>query len=71
MTGESYYFSTDDKAPHSRFIHTRKNPQVATGVGEVPSDQVQGTRARKLLIEDKMYILLNGMLYDATGKVVK
>ena len=71
MTGESYYFSTDDKAPHSRFILTRRGPQIATGVGEVPSDQVQGTKAKKLLIENKMYILLNGALYDATGKAVK
>ena len=69
MTGESYYFSTDDKAPHSRFILTRKAPQIATGVE--PTSDGEGAKARKLLIEDKMYILLNGMLYDATGKVVK
>lgn len=69
MTGESYFFSTDDKAPHSRFILTRKAPQIATGT-ELTSDG-EGANAKKLLIEDKMYILLNGMLYDATGKVVK
>ncbi len=69
MTGNAYYFTTTDKAAHSRFILTRKAPQIATGT-ELTSDG-EGANAKKLLIEDKMYILLNGMLYDATGKVVK
>lgn len=69
MTGNAYYFTTSDKAPHSRFILTRKAPQITTGT-ELTSDG-ESAKARKLLIEDKMYILLNGMLYDATGKVVK
>jgi hypothetical protein len=69
MTGNAYYFTTSDKDPHSRFILTRKAPQIATGT-ELTSDG-EGANAKKLLIEDKMYILLNGMLYDATGKVVK
>ena len=69
MTGNAYYFTTTDKAAHSRFILTRKAPQIATGVE--PTSDGEGAKARKLLIEDKMYILLNGMLYDATGKVVK
>lgn len=71
VTGNAYYFTTSDKAPHKRFILTRNAPQIATGVGQVPSDQVPSTKARKLLIEDKLYILLNGMLYDATGKLVR
>ena len=70
-TGVTYRFFTSDKDKHERFVIVRKAQEVATGVGEVPSDDVQGTKAKKLLIEDKMYILLNGALYDATGKVVK
>lgn len=70
MTGESYYFSTDDKAPHSRFILTRRGPQIATGIEPTSDSSLKG-RAKKLLIENKMYILLNGALYDATGKAVK
>ena len=68
MTGNAYYFTTSDKAPHSRFILTRKAPQIVTGA-ELTSDG-EGANAKKLLIEDKMYILLNGVLYDATGKIV-
>lgn len=72
MTGMTYRFFTTDNEKHARFIITRSNGQeVATGVGEVPSDQVQGTKAKKLLIENKMFIMVNGMLYDATGKIVK
>ena len=69
MTGNAYYFTTSDKAPHSRFILTRKTPQIATGVE--PTSDGESAKARKLLIGDKLYILLNSMLYDATGKVVK
>jgi hypothetical protein len=71
MTGNAYYFTTSDKSKHARFILTRKSPQIATGVGNVSGDEVQGTKAKKLLIEDKMFIMVNGVLYDATGKVVK
>lgn len=69
MTGATYRFFTDDKEKHDRFVITRKSPQIATDVDEVDSGKRRDVR--KLLIEDKMYILLNGMLYDATGKVVK
>jgi hypothetical protein len=71
ITGNAYHFTTGDKASHERFVLTRKSPQITTGIDNVQSGNVQGTRARKILIEDKMYILINGMLYDATGKVVK
>jgi hypothetical protein len=71
MTGNAYYFTTSDKSKHARFILTRKSPQITTGVGNVSGDEVQGTKAKKLLIEDKMFIMVNGMLYDATGKIVK
>ena len=69
MTGATYRFFTDDKEKHDRFVITRKSPQIATDVDEVDSGKRR--EVRKLLIEDKMYILVNGMLYDATGKVVK
>ena len=41
---------------------------IATAV-----DEVQGTlpKARKVLIEDKLFIILDDHLYDATGKRVK
>jgi DNA-binding beta-propeller fold protein YncE len=70
VTGNAYYFTTSDKAPHKRFILTRNAPQIATGIEPTSDSSLKG-RAKKLLIEDKLYILLNGMLYDATGKLVR
>ena len=71
MTGMTYRFFTTDNEKHARFIITRSNGQeVATGV-ESTSGSLDRSKAKKLLIEDKMFIMVNGMLYDATGKVVK
>ncbi len=71
MTGMTYRFFTTDNEKHERFIITRSNGQeVATGV-ESSSGSLDRSKAKKLLIEDKMFIIVNGMLYDATGKVVK
>ena len=69
VTGGAYHFTTSDKAAHSRFILTRHAPQIATGCENL--DGGEGAKAKKLLIEDKMFIMVNGLLYDATGKVVK
>jgi hypothetical protein len=69
-TGATYWFLTNDKEKHARFIITRTEGQeIATGL--TPNDQSEEAKAKKLLIEDKMFIMVNGMLYDATGKVVK
>ncbi|MBQ6978998.1 MAG: Ig-like domain-containing protein [Paludibacteraceae bacterium] len=71
MTGMTYRFFTTDNEKHARFIITRSNGQeVTTGVEPVPGS-LDRSKAKKLLIEDKMFIMVNGMLYDATGKVVK
>ena len=42
--------------------------EVATAVDEVHSTL---PKARKVLIEDKLFIILDNQLYDATGKRVK
>ena len=70
LTGNAYYFTTSDKDYHDRFFFTRNAPSVITGIEPTSDSSVEG-RAKKLLIEEKLFILLNGVLYDATGKVVK
>ena len=70
LTGNSYTFTTSDETAHDRFVLVRRQPEIITGVGEVQGD-AQGAKAVKLIMEDKMYILLNGQLYDALGKRVK
>ncbi len=47
-----------------------KAPQITTDNDVVQSDDEQGTKVEKLLINQKMYIKINGVLYDATGKKV-
>ena len=42
-------------------------PQIATGM---EGTSVQDNKARKVLIDQKMYILVNGQVFDATGKMV-
>ena len=70
-TGGSYTFVTTDKADHKRFALTRyRAPQITTGVEDALEDNGQG-KAVKFIENDKLYILLNGVLYDGTGKRAK
>ena len=69
--GGSYHFSTTDKETPPRFILTYNAPSVATGTGDVQRDDVQSTKARKVLLDNHVYIFRNGKLYNSTGKMVK
>ena len=44
---------------------------VPTALGNVQSDNVQGTKARKTIVDGIMYILRDGKIYDARGNKVK
>ena len=44
-------------------------PQITTDNGTVQSDE--DIKATKFIYNDKMYIQINGVIYDATGKLVK
>lgn len=46
-------------------------PQIATDIENTQSDNTQAAKARKVLIEQKMYIMVGDKLYDSTGKLVK
>ena len=69
LTGTTYTFTCADKGEHNRFLLTRKAPGIATGCE--PIDGGGGSKATKFIKDNKLYILLNGVLYDATGKVVE
>ena len=71
-TGVTYRFFTNDKEKHTRFIITRKNPNVATGVEPTSDSSLKGReKARKVIIDQKIYIMVNGRIYDTTGKLVE
>ncbi len=68
LKGNSYTFTCADKAEHNRFILTRKAPQIATGTDHINTDE--NAKAVKFIKDDKIFIFVNGILYDATGKMV-
>ena len=69
LLDSDYTFEAATGTTDGRFILMGRffAPQIATGIDEVDGEQA---KARKIIIQDKMYILLNGQLYDATGKQV-
>ena len=69
VNGNAYYFTTSDKAYHERFIFTRNAPSIITGFENLNGGD--DAKAVKFINHDQMYIFVNGLLYDATGKVVK
>ena len=68
LKGNTYTFQCADKKPHNRFILTRKAPQIATGVDN--SNAGEGAKAVKFIKDEKMFIFMNGVLYDGLGKMV-
>lgn len=48
-----------------------KAPQVVTGVDEVTGDGLQVTGVQKVIIDEHVFILRGGQMYDVTGKMVK
>ena len=68
-----YTFNASEGTTRGRFFIQGqfKAPQVATDIQNGQSGEVQPTKARKLMINQKIFIEINGRLYDATGKEVK
>lgn len=62
-----------EKGDYNNRLYLEISPvsQLSTGVDEVPSDHVQGTKARKVVIDGLLYIVKDGQMYDATGKHCK
>lgn len=59
---------------NTRFtVSIRLAPQTPTDIGNVPDDGMGTDNAKpmKFIYHDKLYILRNGVIYDATGKKVK
>ncbi len=68
-----YTFNASEGTTRGRFFIQGqfKAPQVATDIQNGQSGEVQSTKARKVMINQKIFIEINGRLYDATGKEVK
>lgn len=66
-----YSFSAEAGTTAGRFILMGAffAPQITTDNGTVQGDE--DIKAKKFIYKDKMYIQINGLIYDATGKLVK
>ena len=67
-----YSFSAEAGTTAGRFILMSAffAPQITTDNGTVQGDD-EDIKAKKFIYKDKMYIQINGVIYDATGKLVK
>ncbi len=64
----TYAFTAEAGDNAARFIIVRKTPAVATGVDNVDGE---GAKVRKLIINDKVYIIRGGRIYSVDGALVK
>ena len=72
LSQSSYTFSTERTQNDVRFaLNVVPRQETPTDLEDVQGDDVQGARVRKLLIGDKLFIIRDGVMYDATGKKVK
>ena len=71
ITNEATYeFTTSDRKAHERFLLTRSNaPQIATGVEEIDTENVQ--RAQKFMQDQQIFIRRGERVYNVTGSLVK
>ena len=67
-----YSFLAQEGTTAGRFVIMGRffAPGVATGIINAQDGDAEGTKAQKVLRDGKMYILINGRTYDATGKLV-
>ena len=66
---ESYLF-TFEEGDTNRF-YISKTPFNAPSVATATENTGDGVKARKVLVNDKLYIILNGRVYSAEGVMVK
>ena len=66
-----YTFRADAGTTAGRFVIMGRfyAPQIATGIGNTQGGG-QGTEAKKVMMDQKIYIIVGGRMYDATGKLV-
>ena len=68
---DTYAFTASENGDGSRFIISRnpyQQPLNPTSTETVGADGQN--RAKKIIYNDKIYILYNGMIYDAMGRVI-
>lgn len=68
----SYTFMTGRTQDDSRFaLNVVMKPTITTDVEAVSGERLEVNGVQKVIINDHMYIIRSGKMYDATGKCVK
>ncbi|MBQ2189436.1 MAG: hypothetical protein II452_01040, partial [Paludibacteraceae bacterium] len=68
----SYTFSTERTQNDARFaLNVVPRQETPTDLEDVQGGDVQGTKVRKMIINDQLFIIRDGQMYDATGRMVK
>ena len=72
LLDSDYSFEVEAGTTAGRFILMGAffAPQITTDNGNVQSDD-EHIKVTKFIYNDKMYIQINGVIYDATGRLVK
>ena len=70
LTDEYSFYATEGTTAGRFFIEGVFAPKVTTDIQNDGMMNDESRMARKLLIDDKIYIDVNGRRYDATGKLV-
>lgn len=67
-----YTFEANEGTTRGRLVLMGrfKAPSIATDIDHTEATEGNNVKAQKLIIRDKLYIRINGQLYDATGKWV-
>ncbi len=68
LTQTEYTFTLNKGTTGSYGLMIVKAPEVATGVDQAQTDDLQGS---KVIINGTLFILRNGQMYDACGRKVK
>lgn len=72
LLASDYIFSANRSQDDSRFaLHVVPRKQTPTDIGDVGEDRTTPRDVRKILLNGTMYIVRDGLLFDATGKRVQ
>ena len=72
LIDSDYTFEANEGTTRGRLLLMGrfKAPNIATDIENTEATEGNSVKAQKLIIRDKLYIRINGQLYDATGKMV-
>ncbi len=69
-TGNTYTFEATNRTPEQRFLITKNPPRMPTGTENTEVSGETDGSVRKILLNDRIYIIRGNEIHDVTGKKV-